>query len=876
MAIANGTFLGPYEILGLVGVGGMGEVYRARDRRLGRQVAVKVLPLATAADHDRLSRFQREARLASSLNHPNIVTIYDIGEENSIPYIAMELVEGKTLRELLLAGALPLRSVIGIALQISDALAKAHDSGIVHRDLKPENVMVTPDGVVKILDFGLGKNTPLPITFSDSTVMAARDPTNPGTILGTVDYMSPEQASGKDTDFHSDQFSLGSMIYEMAAGRRAFRRETPVQTMSAIIAEPLPSLSGSVAVAAPLQNIVTRCLQKKPELRYASTRDLTAELRELSVVLEASKSKLTVIATPDVMTHERRRPRVSVALMVVIAAAIVIGVALMPSVRTSMIDRLRGFEPLPVSKSVVVLPFRAADGDLQNQLFAAGLTEAVTSALTQLTLDRSLQMSPASEVTNRRIATAEDARKVLAANLVVMGTVETGAGSLSMNWSIVEASTNRTLRSGTISVKASAPHELESKAIETMINSLGLNISAALKDALLQTTTQVPGAKEAYLRGRGYLQEYDKPENISRAIVLFDEALKLDSAYAQAYAASGEAYWRQYQHTRTADWIAPAQKNCEKAIALNEKLAAGHGCLGAVYLGVGRYEDALKEYRRALESEPTNDNFRREAARAEERLERPKDAENTLKEAIQLRPQYWANYNVMGFFYFNQTRYSDAADMFSQVIKLAPDTAFGYANLGGAYIKLGRYSDAVPMFERAASIRPTGLAYSNLATTYFQTGKYLEAADVFEKATKFDENNYAVWGNLGDAYYWAAGKREQSAGAYRKAITLAEEALKVNSRDPILLSRLATYYAMLNERKPALEYLKRALDAAPKEAEVWYKAALIHNQFKEDAQTLEWLEKAAEAGYSITTIRDVPNFNPLWGNERFRAILRKY
>jgi len=272
MTIASGTFLGPYEILGLVGTGGMGEVYRARDRRLGRHVAVKVLPPETAADRDRLSRFEREARLASSLNHPNIVTIYDIGKVNSLPYIAMELIEGETVRGLLDSGAIPARRVVSIALQIADALAKAHESGIVHRDLKPENVMVTTDGVVKVLDFGLGKTAPQFTPFADSTVLAAHDPTHPGTVLGTTDYMSPEQASGKEMDFRSDQFALGSIIYEMTSGKRAFRRETAVQTMSAIIAEPPEPLSAYGGTPESLLEIVERCLQKNPKKRYAATR----------------------------------------------------------------------------------------------------------------------------------------------------------------------------------------------------------------------------------------------------------------------------------------------------------------------------------------------------------------------------------------------------------------------------------------------------------------------------------------------------------------------------------------------------------------------------------------------------------------------------
>jgi serine/threonine protein kinase/tetratricopeptide (TPR) repeat protein len=870
MTIESGTFLGPYEILGLVGSGGMGEVYRARDRRLGRHVAIKVLSTKTAADRDRLNRFEREARLASSLNHPNIVTIYDIGQENSIPYIAMELVEGKTVRDLLEAGPLPIRQIVSVALQISDALAKAHESGIVHRDLKPENVMVTKDGVVKILDFGLGKADVVPIAPADSTVFAIPHSTNPGTILGTVDYMSPEQASAKDTDYRSDQFSLGSILYEMTAGKRAFRRETAVQTMSAIITDTPAPLPGNSGVPGPLRKIVSQCLQKNPQDRYASTRDLLTELRELSAVLEVSS--IGVLQTPDVQSVEKKTPRLRVKWAAGFVAVLILGIALIVVVRRMV----QNSEPLPASKNLVVLPFRAGDGDVDNQEFAAGLTEAITEALTPLTVNPSLQMPASSEVTGRQVATADDARNVLSANLVLTGRVDRQGDTLSVSWSVEDASSHRALRSRTISVKASDSVDLESRAIDTIVDALDLMLTPAQKEALLVRDTRVTAAKEAYLRGRGYLQEYDKQENVAHAIALFEEAQKLDANYAQAYAGLGEAYWRKYGQTKAMELLDTALQNCSQALSKNDRLPAAHGCMATVYYGTGRYTDAIEEYDKALRLEPTNDDFRRQQARAQEKAGNLAEAEKTFREAITLRPHYWANYNSLGVFYINQGRYTDAADMFAQVIKLAPDTAFGYANLGAAYNQLGKYPDAISMFERSVSIRPTATAYSNLATAYFNKRSFLEAAGMFEKATSADEKNYAVWGNLGDAYYWAAGKRDQAPQAYRKAIALGQDALKVNARDAALLSRLAGYYAMLDDRQSALSYLARAFEIAPNDPTVRFKAALIHNQFKDDNQTLEWLEKAVQAGYSITTIRDVPNFDHLWAYPRFQNLLRKY
>ena len=281
MTLSTGSRLGPYEILAPLGAGGMGEVYRARDERLRREVAVKVLVSELSADPTRRKRFEQEARSASSLNHPNIVTIYDIGSTDSTVYIAMELIDGRTLRDLQQDGLLPTRRLLDIAFQASDGLAKAHGAGIVHRDLKPENIMVTRDGAVKILDFGLAKLLLRETAHGDDSATAVEQ-TQPGTVMGTIGYMSPEQASGKPVDFRSDQFSLGSILYELATGNRAFQRDTSAETLTAIIreeAEPVGKVNANVP--APFRWIIERCLAKDPEERYASTRDLARDVRSI-------------------------------------------------------------------------------------------------------------------------------------------------------------------------------------------------------------------------------------------------------------------------------------------------------------------------------------------------------------------------------------------------------------------------------------------------------------------------------------------------------------------------------------------------------------------------------------------------------------------
>ena len=281
LAVLRGTRLGPYEVLDLIGAGGMGEVYRARDTRLGREVAIKVLHEAAAGDTDQLERFEREARAAAALNHPNIATIYEIGDHEGTRFISMELVEGRTLKERLKEGPLPLEELLDLATQIARGLAKAHGAGIVHRDLKPGNLMVTSEGLVKILDFGLAKRTPHATDVQSGI-------TREGSVLGTVQYMSPEQAAARPLDHRSDQFSFGAILYEMATGRRAFERDTAPQTLAAIIEdtpEPMKRLNAEIPVE--LSAIVERCLAKNAHERYDSTADLVKALALASAAASA-------------------------------------------------------------------------------------------------------------------------------------------------------------------------------------------------------------------------------------------------------------------------------------------------------------------------------------------------------------------------------------------------------------------------------------------------------------------------------------------------------------------------------------------------------------------------------------------------------------
>ena len=315
MPLTPGSRLGPYEILAPIGAGGMGEVYRARDPRLGREVAIKVLPASFSADADRLRRFEQEAQAAGVLNHPNIIAVYDIGTHDGAPYVVQELLEGETLRAVLAGGRLSPRKAIDYALQIAHGLAAAHEKGIVHRDLKPENVFVTTDGRVKILDFGLAKLTHTEERGQATNLPTATAGTEPGVVLGTLGYMSPEQVRGKPADARSDIFSFGAILYEMLSGKRAFHGDSAADTMSAILKEDPPDLSVTNQNISPgLERIVRHCLEKNPEQRFHSAHDLAFDLEALSGLstprLEPSKAR---ISRPRFPRASWRRPSLAAA-----------------------------------------------------------------------------------------------------------------------------------------------------------------------------------------------------------------------------------------------------------------------------------------------------------------------------------------------------------------------------------------------------------------------------------------------------------------------------------------------------------------------------------------------------------------------------------
>jgi serine/threonine protein kinase/tetratricopeptide (TPR) repeat protein len=865
-ALDSGTLLGSYEILAPLGSGGMGDVYRARDTHLNREVAIKVLSPSFVHDPNLLMRFRREAHVLASLNHPNIVTIYDIGRESHTVYIAMELVEGKALDEILAAGAMPTRDLLDIAIQIGAGLAVAHESGIVHRDLKPKNVMIRKDGLAKILDFGLSKLAPgFPPSDFDGTAAA----TEQGVLLGTIDYMSPEQASGLPTDFRSDQFSFGSLLYEMITGERPFHRETVPQTLAAIIEdEPKPIASLNPKVPAAIEAMVHRCMAKKPEGRYTSTQELARELKEVrdSSVVEGNRS---LSANARMILH-----RVPLWLEITLAAALVvagIGVA-----DPRLFEKVRGWtESLSAitEKQLVVLPFTNVGNDPENQSFCDGLVEILSSKLSQLEqFQRKVRVVPSSDVLREGIVSVREARQTFGATLAITGSVQRTENRVRVAINLVDPQTLLQLKSKTIDTEARDISVLQDGVVLEVAELLDVKLSSQAKQVLAVGGTTVPSAYEYYMQGRGYLQRYEVAQNIDTAIALFNLALGQDRHYALAEAGLGEAYWRKYEQTKDTQWAEQAKKSSAAAIGLNDKLAQVYVTLGMIHTGTGHFDEAVQNLQKALALDPINSDAYRELAKTYQQMGRLKDAGSTYLNAIAVRPGYWGTYNELGGFYYRLGRYAEAEKEFRQVVALTPDNARGYSNLGVIAYSQKRYGEAAKMFEKSAAIKPTDFAYSNLGTIYYTLGQYPEAARYYEKAIQMNGHDSLWWHNLAAAYQWSHNP-EKARTAFQRTAELAEEQRRVNPRDPVLLVRLADAYSNLNQGQRARQLIQQGLALASDDVSNMFNASEIYEQLGDRELALQWIAKAIKAGYSRDLIEKSPTLARLRLDPRYQGLV---
>jgi tetratricopeptide (TPR) repeat protein/predicted Ser/Thr protein kinase len=855
----TGQTLGHYRIQAKLGEGGMGTVYQAEDTHLGRPVAIKVLSAHAISDPERKRRFVHEARTASSLNHPNIVHIYDIGQSGGIDFIAMEFVPGQTLDRLIGPRGMPRAEALNYAAQVASALARAHRAGIVHRDIKPANIMVTEEGLVKVLDFGLAKLTePVhSIAASDSTETIPDNPrTEQGVMLGTIAYMSPEQAEGKKVDARSDIFSFGSLLYEMISGQRPFQGDSKIAILSAILNQEPKRLSELAdSPAGPrLDAIVSRCLAKRPDARFQ-------QMSEVKAALEGPGETGG--------TWNRRK-------WLVASAAAVLGLAMALGISPGLRDRLvtaLGLGGQGGDQIVVVLPFQCAGSpDPAGQARCEGLGETLGRKLEALNqFQRGLRVLGSVENRGKEVTAPADARKTIGASLASTGIVQRAGGNVRVTATLVRTTTLAEMRRVEIE-----PPLRDASALEGMVRKiaglLGLRWPRQAGEILAQGNTKVPEAYDAYLQAHGYLLHSDRGEAVDRAISLFQQALEKDPSYGLAHAGLCESYWAKNTLAKERQWADKAAESCLRAISAKADLPDVHVLLGQIYRGTGRPKEAVPEFERALQLDPLSPRAFLELGASYEALGRVNDAEATFQKRIELWPAYAPAYGHLGSFYAHQQRYNDAEQAYRKVVELAPGNSAGYKNLGAMYHYLGRPDDAIPMFKKSLDIQPTAGGYSNLATVYWYQGRYSDAVPLFEKATEMDPEGSLYWGNLGDAYRKVPELKARAPEAYRRAVKLIEAQLAVNPNDAGLRSQLAKYYAALGDQTRALAEISRARRLAPNSPGILHRAASIYLDLGRRDQAISALDLALQAGYSLAEVRQNPGFAELLKDPRFKRL----
>jgi len=853
--------LGQYQILAPLGAGGMGEVYVARDPSLGRKVAIKLLPVRLSGDKETLARFTREARSASALNHPNIVTIHEVGMDqgSGSPYIVMEYIDGRDLRSLLSNGPLPNRKTLDIAAQIADGLAAAHEQGIVHRDLKPENVMVTKDGYVKVLDFGLAKII-RPASEEDDTAQLDMPGTNPGTILGTVGYMSPEQATGKPLDFRSDQFAFGAILYELSTGKPAFEADNAIDTLSAILhEEPPPITKFNGQAPQPFCWIVDRLLSKDVNQRYSSTRDLARDLRNIR-----DRFATMTTSTDDIP----RPPRVS--RQTITIAASVLG-ALLLAGGAALVARhgataSPAAQSAPAKKYLAVMPFADLTGDPNGQLVVEGLAETLSARLAHFTSVQVMRPTKADDVAGT------DPQKIgrnLGANIVLKGSMQRAGDRLRVAYEVVD------LRQGT--TRAGDLIEGSVSDLFTIQDKLADNIAASLQlgaPAFHPSVADSSVSQTRYLEALGHLRRYDQEASVDSAIHILEE-LAAQSSSASVQAALGRAYLAKFELTHDdAKWEPLAAAACERAIASDPQNPDTRVTLGELRRLTGHLDDAIREYKSALAQQPNNADAILGLAETYKAAGKLQEAETSYKRSIELQPNYWAGYNRLGAFYFAHVRYAEAAEMFTRVVQLQPDNQRGYNNLGSMYFQMGRYDEALRVFLVSVAKQPTAQGYSNVGTTNYFLGHYSDAANAFERATQLAPTNYLYWSNLGDAYRSIPnGMAAQANACYDRAIQLADGELKVNPTGTAVRARLAVCLAKRGNTKRADDEIRTTLAADPTNPTYMYKAAMIANLEGRSEDALRLLGSALTRGYGRAEVEHEREFDNLRKDGKLQQLL---
>jgi serine/threonine-protein kinase len=817
--LSPGTKLGRYEIHSQLGAGGMGEVYLAEDKKLERKVALKILPAGVAAHHDRMRRFVQEARAVSALNHPNIITIYEIEQIDSLNFIATEFIDGETLRRRTKGVPLKPGEVLDVSAQIAGALAAAHAAGIVHRDIKPENVMLRRDGIVKVLDFGLAKLTERPPSELVDTEAPTSVKTDPGTVIGTALYMSPEQARGLQVDARTDIFSLGVLIYEMVAGRLPFEGSNTNEILASILSdkEPSPLARYAREVPAELERIVSKALRKNRHERYQTIKDLLLDLKSLKQRIEfdaeversrpsemssdqmaAARAPATLSGQPPQTTPtesfvnrvKRKRRGLVVALALLVIAA------------TGLAYFLYFAKPAKAIDSIAVLPLVNTSGDPNTEYLSDGISEALINSLTELQQLRVIARTTAFRYRGKEVDPQQVGRE-LNVRAVLTGRVRQTGDTLNIQVDLVDATTGAQLWGKQYSSKVSDALSVQQEISREISKRLRLKLTSEEQRQLAKRDTSNAEAYQFYLRG-SYHWNKRGAENLKKAIEQFQQAIDRDPNYALAYAGIANTYIllagdaQDYPERET---LQKAKAYAQRALQIDDSLAEVHTSMGAIDGASWQWDEAEKEYKRAIE----------------------------------LNPNYPTAHHWYSFF----LRW------------------------------VGRIDEALAESKRAQEIDPLSPAISNnLARVYLVKGDISSSLEESKKVIDLDPIYWPGHTTLG----WAYLKQ----GDYTKALAELQKAVESSGRLSEFLSDLGYGYAVSGKRPEALAIIKELEGKYAQQEASGAEIAAVYAGLGENDRAFAWLEKDFLARKSnLQETRWLPEFESLRGDARYADLLRR-
>ncbi len=848
----TGTKFTNYQILEPLGQGGMGVVYKAWDAALERHVAVKTLAPGVVRD-SAYRRFLQEAHAVSKLNHPNIAVLHHIGETNGEPFLVFEFLPGGSLREKLdearEAGVyLETSEIVRHSLSLARALAHAHRHGVVHRDLKPANILFTADGEAKVIDFGVSK------------LRGGAELTGDGKTVGTIQYMSPEQAAGDHVDARSDIFALGAVMYEMVAGTPAFDGGNAAATVRQVLEADPPALHElRPLIPERLERVIKHALEKRPEDRFPNMEAMIAALETLAMEGPATEDRLpTVTVELGARRHWRLRLLAIASALAMALAALIWGVR---DVRLA----------IPVERRLAVVPFENAGHDAATQAFADGLLETSTSTLSQIeSLRDVLLITPATEVRRQQVRSAADAQRAFGATLAITGDVQHTGDRVVVHVNLVDARRLLQLRSRTIDVRTAELAKVQQKLAEAIAQMLAVEITPEERRKAAQHSSANAAANEAFLRGSGYLQRMDVAGNPARAVVALESAVAMDPTFAQARVTLARAYRKRFADTADARWLELARSSANTALADAPDSAAALAESGEVARVSHDNSGAREQFGRALNLDPANVEAHRGLASCYEAAGDLGAAEQQYRDAIALRPHDWYSRSMLAVFYSRHGRLVEAAAAFRDLVNMAPDNAVEHRNLGAVYIQLGgRDADAETELRRSLTLQPSTSAYTNLGALYLYEHRFADAAQVLERAAArtVPENPlraYALWSNLGDAYWHAPGLREKATSAYEHAAASVEPLVARDADDAENLSRLALATGKAGRVREARRQMERALALAPKSADVHYRAAVMYERAQMQVSAVREMRAAIQCGYSQRALERDPDLGYLF------------